>query len=250
MRVIPVIDLKSGTVVRAVGGKREVYQPVQSVISEDASPESVAAGLANRLGAREVYVADLDAIAGGEPAWDLYATIADAGLRLWVDAGIDGVDRAQKLARYRMAGEPLHGVIVGLESLAGPRALTEIADRVNVETLVFSLDLYLGRPLHGAADSHWGFAAQAAQSAIESGIRRIIVLDLARVGMGGGTGTESLCRQLHEAYPAVELISGGGLSSLRHIEKQSTVGCRGVLVGSALHDGRLTAEQLHESGLL
>ena len=250
MRVIPVIDLKSGVVVRAIGGQRDAYQPVRSVLSSDASPRSVAIGLAQRLGAGEAYVADLDAIAGAEPAWDLYQQIADTGLRLWVDAGVSTVKRARQLVRHQIDGRPLHRVILGLESAPNPAALASIAGEVDVERLAFSLDLFLGRPLHGSTSWHGRSAAQSVQSAMEVGIGHVIVLDLARVGQGGGTGTQALCDQLHRSYPDVELIAGGGVNRLAQIEELSKVGCDAVLIGSALHDGRLTAKQLHAAGLL
>ena len=62
MRVIPVIDLMGGHVVRGVAGERSRYRPVVSLLAQDAAPRSVAQAFAQRLGAREVYVADLDAI--------------------------------------------------------------------------------------------------------------------------------------------------------------------------------------------
>ena len=66
MRVIGVIDLKDGVAVHAVRGERQSYRPVRSGLVEGADPVDVARALRDRLGLRELYVADLDAIAGGE----------------------------------------------------------------------------------------------------------------------------------------------------------------------------------------
>ncbi len=69
----------------------------------------------------------------------------------------------------------------------------------------------------------------------------MIVLDLARVGMGQGVGTEPLCRTLRcsirdsESSPAAACRSPSDLDSL------SRAGCDAALVASALHDGRLAA---------
>ena len=62
--VIGVIDLKGGVAVHAVRGERERYRPVRSALAARAEPIAVAAGL-RALGLDELYVADLDAIAGG-----------------------------------------------------------------------------------------------------------------------------------------------------------------------------------------
>ena len=107
MRVIPVIDLKGGLVVHGVAGDRSRYRPVVSVLAADPRPRSIAMAFANALGADEVYVADLDAIAGQEPDWPSYEQIAAAGLRLWVDAGIGEAGRARQLARGADAWKPL-----------------------------------------------------------------------------------------------------------------------------------------------
>ena len=66
-QVIPVIDLKGGAVVRGVAGERAGYQPIVSAIARDARPETVASALVRTSGASELYVADLDAVAGAEP---------------------------------------------------------------------------------------------------------------------------------------------------------------------------------------
>src|SRR5260370_25522999 len=38
-----------------------------------------------QLGLEEIYLADLDAIAGARPAWNMYREIQALGCRLWVD---------------------------------------------------------------------------------------------------------------------------------------------------------------------
>ena len=65
MRVVPVIDLKDGTAVHAVRGERERYRPVRSALArEDGDPLALARAFRSTLGLDELYVADLDAIAG------------------------------------------------------------------------------------------------------------------------------------------------------------------------------------------
>ena len=64
MRVIPVIDLKGGVAVHAVRGERERYRPVRSRIAAGSDPVELTRAVRDRFGLDEVYVADLDAIAG------------------------------------------------------------------------------------------------------------------------------------------------------------------------------------------
>ncbi len=88
MRVVPVIDLMQGRVVRGIAGRRAEYQAVTSTIAADAQPVTVARALVERLGLDRAYVADLDAIAGAAPSWEIYRELVACGLKLWIDAGI------------------------------------------------------------------------------------------------------------------------------------------------------------------
>src|SRR6185369_156958 len=118
MRIIPVIDLKGGVVVRGVGGRRESYKPVVSQLTDSCDPVAVAQAFRDRFGLEEIYVADLDAIAGGPPALRLYNRLGNNGFRLWIDAGIRVAADAEPLARSEHVS-----VVAGLETLAGPEEL-------------------------------------------------------------------------------------------------------------------------------
>ncbi len=250
VRIIPVMDLKAGQVVRAVGGKRETYRPVKSVLASDPSPACVAKALARDLGAEEAYVADLDAISGSEPAWHEYRALASEGLGLWVDAGVATAVRARQLVEFRPADTPLACIIIGLESIGGPPQLANVVSEVGSELLAFSLDLFDGKPLADCSAWQSCSAAEIVDAACDAGIGRVLVLDLARVGMGQGTGTESLCCLLAKSHPELELIAGGGVTSVSQILQLADLGCKGVLIGSALHDGRLTRDQLEQARLI
>jgi phosphoribosylformimino-5-aminoimidazole carboxamide ribotide isomerase len=67
------------------------------------------------------------------------------------------------------------------------------------------------------------------------------------VGVGGGTRTLDLCRQIQEEFPRVELTAGGGVRGLDDLKVLAAAGCDAALVASALHDGRLTAEDVRQA---
>lgn len=239
MRIIPVLDLMNGQVVRGVAGKREQYRPITSRLSTSARPQDVARAVRDRLGLSELYLADLDAIGGAEPAWSVYAELQHSGHGLLVDAGVQETAQADSL---RQAG--IETVVVGLETLPGPRVLEEILDSLGPEACVFSLDLRQGVPLGELAGWKQPDASGVACQAMECGVRRMIVLDLARVGVGDGIGTEHLCRQIRSADPRLELIAGGGVRTADDLDRLRRIGLDGVLVASALHDGRIDAEEI------
>jgi phosphoribosylformimino-5-aminoimidazole carboxamide ribotide isomerase len=238
MRVLPVLDLLAGQVVRGVGGRRHEYRPVVSRLTPSCRPLDVAEAFRTRFGLRELYVADLDAIAGAPPALETYAALHAGGFRLWVDGGVRDAATACPLAAAGM-----EGVIVGLENVAGPAALREVTAELG-QRVVFSLDLKDGIPLGDRAAWDAADGRAIAARAVAVGVRRIIVLDLARVGGGVGTGTEDLCRDLVVSYPGVEILAGGGVRGPDDVRRLRDCGVAGVLVASALHDGRLRAQDL------
>lgn len=250
MRVWPVLDLMDGWVVRGVGGRRDEYRPIESPLCDHPAPLTVATAFAERFDLRQLYLADLDAIAGAEPNWPVYRQLLEADFELCIDAGLESIERAAEMAAFSANGRHLAGIIAGLESSSGPEHLAAMLERIGAARLIFSLDLNGGVPLVLGAGSDWqGVAAEGiATTALEIGVRRMIVLDLAQVGSGAGVGTEGLCRWLREHRADLELIAGGGVRGVADLNALSAAGCDAALVASALHDGRLSREDLCFAG--
>jgi phosphoribosylformimino-5-aminoimidazole carboxamide ribotide isomerase len=243
MKIIPVMDVMRGQVVRGVGGRRDEYRPIESKLCADAQPATVGRAFAD-LGLREIYLADLDAIRQGVGSHDsqpLYGELLRLGLDLWIDAGLRDAEQARELAQFDLDGRRIAGIVAGLESLADPCALEEMCGTVGPQRLIFSLDLKQGLPLAGSPA--WGGleAEHVAAIALRAGVRRMIVLDLAQVGMGAGVGTLPLCRTLRCLAPELEIVAGGGVRGPHDLDALARAGCDAALVASALHDGRLAA---------
>ena len=68
MRVLPVLDVLKGHVVRGVAGRRQEYRPIQSRLASSSQPLAIAGGFRRHFGLTEFYLADLDAILGGPPS--------------------------------------------------------------------------------------------------------------------------------------------------------------------------------------
>jgi HisA/HisF family protein len=237
MRVIPVIDLKGGLAVHAVRGERERYRPVRSRIAAGADPVALTRAVRDRLGLDEVYVADLDAIAGGAGNWSLVAALAREA-RVMVDAGTStpaAVARVLDLGAAR--------VIVGTESLPGVEAFRALRAEVPDAPLVVSLDLRAGQVLSPDPALAGLDAADALARLVDAGAREAIVLDLARVGSGEGPDVALLGR-LRARLPAVDLLAGGGVRDAADLRALAEAGAAGALVATALHAGAIEAAEL------
>ena len=113
MTIIPVIDVRGGEVVRAVGGIRSKYETLESELCPTGDPLPLAFALHERFKCKEVYLADLDAIEGGTPNLQLIQELVEIGMLPWVDAGVRDVADAM---RIRQAGG---AVVVGTETVNG-----------------------------------------------------------------------------------------------------------------------------------
>jgi len=235
LQIIPVLDIQGGVAVHARGGQRDDYRPLRSVLRAGSDPILLAQAVRDVFGLDDLYLADLDAIAGALPALGLYERIAGLDLTIRVDAGLrDGAD----LVAIREKG--VESVVIGLETVAGPDGLRSALEAAGAVHVAFSLDLRDGRPLVPTRAT-WGTDDPGAivDRAVAEGVRTVIRLDLARVGTGRGVGEgEERCP------PGPEWVIGGGVAGPGDLPPLARRGYSAVLVGSALHDGRIGAGYL------
>ena len=176
MRILPVIDLLDGHVVRAVAGERARYRPVRSRLAVDADPVAVCAALLELAPFAAVYVADLDAITrdGSRRNVDallrLGAVVRRRGVReLWLDAG-RAAWTGELAAHLAALGVELVPVI-GSESLAEDERPRDLAAAHT--DFALSLDhragAFIGPPALARAAHLWP--------------RRVLAMELAGVGM-------------------------------------------------------------------
>jgi phosphoribosylformimino-5-aminoimidazole carboxamide ribotide isomerase len=208
VRVVGVIDLKGGTAVHAVRGERERYRPIGDPLS-----------VARRYGLDELYVADLDAIAGGPLQTAAIASLAGTA-RVMVDAGDSEPQALLDLGVDR--------VVVGTETLADADTLPPDA--------VLSVDLFAGRVL--SRDPQLAGLPALDAVARLAGQREVIVLDLERVGTGAGPDVATIA-EIHAAFPELSLLAGGGVRDAEDLRALEDAGAAGALVATALLRGGL-----------
>lgn len=220
-RVVPVIDLRHGEVVRARAGDRASYAPIVTPLAKGSSPEAVARGLIAATAADILYVADLDAIIDGSPPdRDSLGRIAVAcpGVVLWVDAGFS---RPEGVEAFLAAG--LGRPVIGSESQADAGLVRALGDRA-----VFSLDTRgterLGPACLHDDPGHWP--------------SEVIVMTLGRVGAGAGPDLARLA-EIRALGPSTRLYAAGGVRGPEDVAALKAIGIAGALVASAIHDGGL-----------
>jgi len=240
MRIIPVLDLMGGLVVQGVQGKRAGYQPVKSVLTDSCAPLDVAQRLWDETDCDTLYIADLDAIEGrGDHKPIVRELSIQIPASLWVDAGVAG---EEAVADWMDAG--VDRVVVGSETIDSMVSLDAIQATYPAEKLVFSLDLEKGRILSRCPELRALPPLSLLRRLADNGWTHVILLTLDRVGTGGGPDL-SLWEQTQHLRPALSLVAGGGVRGVEDLHRLSHLGASGVLVASALHNGKLTGMDLH-----
>ncbi|WP_075216726.1 HisA/HisF-related TIM barrel protein [Mongoliimonas terrestris] len=219
MRVIPVIDLKGGLVVRARAGERDAYRPIESPLTASAEPDDVVAGLMSVFPFDTLYIADLDAIEGRGHHRDTVARLAarHQGLSVWLDEG--AANRATADGAAAIGARP----VIGSESQADS-GLVRGAGR----GAVLSLDFRTG---------FVGPAEILDTPGIWPG--DVIVMTLQRVGVDAGPDFERLAAVRTAAGPERRVYAAGGVRGAADLDRLKAEGIAGALVATALHDGRI-----------
>jgi phosphoribosylformimino-5-aminoimidazole carboxamide ribotide isomerase len=232
--IVGVIDLLSGRAVHARAGDRRTYQSVDAVHGD---ATALARFYSRDAGLEHVYVADLDAIGGRQWQGDRIRSIRQSVRELWLDAGIADAGDA---ARAREVGASR--VVAGLETLASMDALRRMcAD--GSEDIVFSLDLREGRPVARSVSGTYT-PEEIAKRAEAAGVQTMIVLDVARVGVGRGCDLVTIAA-VRAAAPSVTLLAGGGVRDAEDLKRLADAGCDGALVATALLNGSLRLREFN-----
>jgi phosphoribosylformimino-5-aminoimidazole carboxamide ribotide isomerase len=227
MQIIPVLDLKDRTVVRAQMGERDRYRPIETPLAGSSDPVEVARGLLSVHPFQTLYIADLDAIEGRGSNYTAIERLrqAFAQVALWVDNGI--ADRAAAFAWLATRNDYL---VLGSET---QRDVTLVCDLMAHPRVVLSLD-FRGAQFAGPAQllddpSTWP--------------HRLIVMTLARVGSGAGPDTARIAEICARA-PGRSIYAAGGVRDASDLTALQQLGVAGALVATSLHDRRLTSADI------
>jgi len=227
VEVIPVIDLKGQQAVRAKMGDRHLYAPIETPLAKTSAARDVIAGFLSLAAFSKIYVADLDAIEGQGSHADLLDELHKdfPGLAFWADPGVKSLAEARAFLDRSKAD-----LVIGSETWQDAAVFEKLRDDPRI---VLSLDF--------RGDSFQG--PQALLDDDRLWPRRLIVMTLARVGSDAGPDRERL-EAITERAKTRAVYAAGGLRGKDDLHLLEKAGAAGVLVASALHDGRLGPDDL------
>jgi len=229
--VYPAIDLRGGRCVRLKQGDFDRSKEY------DADPLARAREW-ERQGAAALHVVDLDGADGGRPVQlELIRSIARA-VSIPLQAG-GGIRTLEDLSVVREAGASR--VVMGTAAV-GNRELRLRAVEEAGDSLVVAVDAREGIvATHGWRRSSGVCVLDLAKELAADGVASVLYTDVARDGMNAGAalqGTAAVAK-------IIPTLASGGVRGLEDVAiLSSTPGVAGVVVGTALYEGRVTLGEL------
>lgn len=234
IEIIPAIDLIDGKCVRLTHGdfaRKTVYS---------ADPLEVARRFES-LGLRRLHMVDLDGARMGKPANLAVLERVAAGTGLAIDFG-GGIKTGSDLEAVFAAGAAIANI--GSLAVKRPDAFLAWLDEYGGKRIL------LGADCKGERLAVDGWRTETDVSIFDflkdmnsRGVNEAFVTDIGRDGAMAGPSIE-LYERIVALLPGLELIASGGVSSIGDVEELGKIGCRGVIVGKAIYEGRIAEEEL------
>jgi phosphoribosylformimino-5-aminoimidazole carboxamide ribotide isomerase len=234
MEIIPAIDIIDGKCVRLTQGdysQKKIYNE---------HPLEVAKQFED-AGLERLHLVDLDgAKAGTVKNWRVLETIAGK-TSLVIDFG--GGIKSEK------------DVQIVFDSGAALATVGSIAVK-DKETFVKWLLQYgpekflLGADVKGENIAVGGWTETTEinvfdflQQYIDQGITNVFCTDVSKDGLLEGPSAE-LYKKIIERFPSLHFIASGGVSSVEDVEELAAIGCKGVIIGKAIYENRISLREL------
>ena len=240
MKLYPAIDILDGNAVRLVKGDfdaKTVY---------DADPASAARGW-TEAGARALHVVDLDGARAGEPVnlEHLRRIAEDSGVPVQYGGGLrtpQAVDAALAAGAER--------IILGTAAFTDPSLLAHSLATHGPDRVLVSVDVRGGNiATHGWLQTTDARARDAFASLREQGVRNFVFTNIDHDGMLDGANRDEAIWVAGAAGEG-EVIYSGGIGALADLELLASLRAElglermvGVIVGTALYEGRFTVAQ-------
>jgi len=244
VRLYPAIDILAGNAVRLVKGDfqaKKVY---------DADPLSAARGWV-QAGARQLHVVDLDGAKAGEPVniEQLRRIAAETGVPVQYGGGLR---TAAAVAQALDAGAAR--VVVGTAAFTDPDLLSRALDSHGPERVLVAVDVREGEvSIEGWTRAAGVGVREVVGRLIEQGVRTLVYTNVDRDGMLTGPNLDDVV-WVARAAAGGSLIYSGGIGQLDDLQTLAQLraehqleGLEGVIVGTALYEGRFTVQQALEA---
>lgn len=234
MNIYPAIDLKDGACVRLLRGDMDKATVFSNTPAEQAA-------LFENDGFSWLHIVDLNGAFEGKPVNGGAVKSILSRVKMQVQLG-GGIRTLEMIDTWITAG--VSRVILGTAALKNP-VLVKEACRLFPGQIAVGIDAIGGKvAVSGWADVSDMQAVELAKRFEDAGVAAIIYTDINRDGaMQGANVAETVTLAQSITTP---VIASGGVSSTQDIKNYKAVetsGIEGVIIGRALYDGAIKAEE-------
>lgn len=228
MVIVPSIDVRGG---------RVAYR---GDVGADIAPRELASRYL-REGADELHLVDLDGAERGDYAnADVLADIArSAAVPCRLAGGVSSLAKAEEAIAAGFAGVLFSSAVFGDDTLL--RRVARLGDRAIVEIEAARGAL---APRGGEAElvrrASGRDALEAADAAVQQGIRALYVVDIGADRQFGGPPLALMDRLRAKVGTGLGFHTGGGVRDLDDVRALAAWGAASVVIGRAFLDGRFT----------
>ncbi|UCD02262.1 MAG: hypothetical protein JSV23_04400 [Promethearchaeota archaeon] len=237
-KIIPVIDILNHTAVLAKKGERNKYKPLRSYLFQSSNPIEIIEAIKKNFNFNEFYIADLDSIIKKTPNFQILNEILGiSDIDIILDPGIINLEDILQYSKFK-----IKSLIIGLETVKSIKTIGQGLQILNQNRIIVSIDMYKGLILSNIKNLKNQNPFNIIGKIESMGVRKIILLDLYRVGQKIGGIPPLYLNILHNFKGDVYV--GGGIRNYNDILEYKEHNFSGVLIATALYDGTLNSEKL------
>jgi phosphoribosylformimino-5-aminoimidazole carboxamide ribotide isomerase len=236
--IFPAIDIMDGGCVRLLKGN------FSDRINYDVSPVKMAKRF-SKSGADWIHIVDLDGAKDGKQAQSsLIIEIAQTcGINIQTGGGIRDLNHVKKLI-----DNGVKRVVIGSLAVTNPDKVKLWIKELPNDSICIALDVNIDKrgipypAIRGWTEPNDKSLWNILNNYIDSGLETILVTDINRDGAELGSNL-SLYENIQDKYPNLNLITSGGVGSIKHVESLKLLNPYGIIIGKALYENRFTLEQ-------
>jgi phosphoribosylformimino-5-aminoimidazole carboxamide ribotide isomerase len=236
--IFPAIDIMDGGCVRLLKGN------FSDRINYDVSPVKMAKRF-SKSGADWIHIVDLDGAKDGKQAQSsLIIEIAQTcGINIQTGGGIRDLNHVKKLI-----DNGVKRVVIGSLAVTNPDKVKLWIKELPNDSICIALDVNIDKrgipypAIRGWTEPNEKSLWNILNNYIDSGLETILVTDINRDGAELGSNL-SLYENIQDKYPNLNLITSGGVGSIKHVQSLKLLNPYGIIIGKALYENRFTLEQ-------
>jgi phosphoribosylformimino-5-aminoimidazole carboxamide ribotide isomerase len=236
IQIIPAIDIIDGKCVRLTQG--DYAQKI--IYNED--PLEVAKGF-EAIGITRLHLVDLDGAKSGKVINLSVLEKIAANTKLVIDFG-GGIKSDADISSVYNAGAAI--ATIGSVAVKDPDKFYAWVKKNGADKILLGADvknekIAVSGWLEETAISVFDFIREN----ISVGINTIFCTDISKDGLLQGPAIE-LYKKIIAENPKINLIASGGVSNMKDIISLEKIGCKGVIIGKAIYEGRIRLNELEK----